>query len=76
MTSTNSVNFHDYPHPSQDHSKITHFPNKIEINNKHHIIHQIVYHQMMRIITDQIFLHYTHKNIVRKNLDKIKCVKT
>ena len=56
--------------------KITHFPNKIEINNKPHIKHQNIYHQMMTIITNQILLHHTHKNIVHKKVDKIKQLKT
>ena len=56
--------------------KITHFSNKIEINNKHHIIHQIIYHQMMTIINNQLFLQQQHKKIFHKNLDKIKHLKT
>ena len=34
-TSTNSVNFQDYPHPPQDHSENYPFFNKIGIDNKH-----------------------------------------
>ena len=75
MTSTNSVNFHDYPQPSQDHSEIIHFFNKIGINNKHHITHETIYHQTLTIIINQIFLHQTQKNFVHKNLDKIKFLK-
>ena len=56
--------------------KTTHFSNKIEINIKHHFIHQIICHQMMTIITNQIFLHHTHTKIVHKNLDKIEHPKT
>ena len=74
ITSTNSVNFHDYPHPSQDQSE--NYPFSQQNRNKHHIIHQTIYHQMMTIITNQVFLHHTHKNIVQKNLDKIKHPKT
>ena len=55
--------------------KIIHFSNKKEINNKHPII-QTIYHQMMTIIINQMFLHHTHKNIVHKNLDKLKHLKT
>ena len=75
MTSTNSVSFHDYPHPSQDHGENYPFFNKTGKNNKHHITHQTIYHQTMTIIINQIFLQSTQKNIVHKNLDKIKYLK-
>ena len=62
----------DIPHKIR--LKITLFSNKIEINNKHSII-QTIYHQMMTNIIKQMFLHHTHKNIVPKNLDKLKHLK-
>ena len=55
--------------------KITQLSNKTELNNKHLIIHLTIYHQMMMSTINQIFLHHIHKNIVYKNLDKIKHLK-
>ena len=54
--------------------KITHFSNKIEINNKHPVI-QTIYHPMMTITINQIFLHRTPENIVHKSIDKLKHLK-
>ena len=73
-TSTNSLNFHDHPHPSQDHSKNYPFFQQNKKNNKHPII-QAIYHPMMTIIINQIFFQHIHKNIVHKNLDKLKHLK-
>ena len=74
-TSANSVVSMTTHIPYRIGAKITHFSNKREINNKHPII-QTFYHQMMTNIINQIFSHHIHKNIVYKNLDNIKHLKT
>ena len=56
-------------------SEIYPFFQQSGINNKHHITRQIIYHQMMTIIINQIFLHHTQKNIEHKILDKVKYLK-
>ena len=64
-TSTNSVNFPEN----------THFFNKIKIKNKHHIT-QTIYHLMMMIIINQIFLHHILKNIAHRDRDNLNYLKT
>ena len=73
-TSTNSVNFPDNPQPTQDLLKITHFFNKIKIKNIHHIT-QTIYHLMMMIIINQIFLHHILKNIAHRDRDNLNHLK-
>ena len=59
--------------------KTTHFFNRIKtvnshnkINKNHPTIHIIIYHQLMMIIINQIFLHHIHKNTVQNHFDQIK----
>ena len=48
-------------------AKTIHFSNKLEINNKHPNI-PTIYHPMITIIINQIFLHHIHENIAHKNI--------
>ena len=68
---SNSVNFHDYPEISQDKSENYPFLQHNRIDNKHLIIHLIIYHQMMMTTINQIFLQHIHRNTVYKNIDQI-----
>ena len=54
--------------------KITNFFNKIKIKNIHHIT-QTIYHLMMMIIINQIFLHHILKNIAHRDFDNLKHLK-
>ena len=65
-TSQNPVNVQVHPYPPQDSSENYPFFQQNRMNNKHPTI-QTIYHPMMMIISNQIFLHHIPTNIVQKN---------
>ena len=69
-TSTNSVNFPENQQPTQDYSE--NYPFFQQNKNKQHThIIQTIYHLKKMIVTNQIFLHHTLKNIAHKDHDKL-----
>ena len=69
-TSTNSVNFQDYPHRPQDYSE--NYPILQQNRNKQQTPYNtITYHLMMMITFNQIFLHHTLENIAHTDRDNL-----
>ena len=74
ITTTNSVNFQNNPHPPQDHSE--NYPFFQQNRNKKQTPYlPIIYHLTMMIIFNQIFLHHIHRNIAHKDRDNLNHLK-